>query len=152
MISSLSAALAKLTVILALYSTALAATQTSTISIIAPTRPTTAQIYAWVPLLYDIAACESSGAVSASPRQFNANGSILWGQNPKLWDITRATTTDVGELQISLTYHGPEIKTLGLDVINSESDNVYYGYLLYQKYGSRPWDASKGCWGPKRRS
>ena len=46
-----------------------------------------------------------------------------------------------------MKFHLKETKRLGLDVINSEADNVAYAKILWDKEGSRPWKASKKCHG-----
>lgn len=107
-----------------------------------PTHLTATEVYALVPQLRVIAACESTGSPTGTPRQFNAFGTPLWGNNPITGMVEKK---DVGELQIDYI-HFPETKALGLDVINSADDNVYYGYLLFQQYGTSPWVASKNCW------
>jgi len=96
-------------------------------------------------LLEKIAACENTGDVNGVPRQFNDDGTPLWGNSPT---IKGATTTDVGILQISLKYHQKEIDKLKLDVVNSAEDNVKYGKILFDREGTKPWNASKStCWG-----
>lgn len=139
MFATLSATLGKLAVILSLLSTALAAQTPS------PSLPVS--VWDGYTILKRVASCESTGSAENEPRQFNADGSVLWGRDPKLWNTMRATTTDVGELQISLTYHSKEIQELGLNVVNSEADNIAYGKILYDREGLRPWLASKNCWG-----
>lgn len=124
---------------------ALAAQTTTATYPVLPERPTPAQIYAQAPLLERAAACESMGDVNASPRQFNASGTILWGQ--QLDPVTNEVVIvkrDCGELQINTAVWGRYPQ--GLDVCGSEADNVYFGWTLYQKYGMAPWSASKSCW------
>jgi hypothetical protein len=53
---------------------------------------------------------------------------------------------DVGVLQINLEAHGDELARLGLDVVNSEADNIAYGKLLYDREGLKPWFPSRKCW------
>lgn len=96
------------------------------------------------PELKKICACESAGQPYREPRQFNSDKTPLWGNDPK---TGKPIKNDVGMCQISLHYHGKETKRLGLDVINSEEDNVSYAKILYDKEGSRPWNASKKCHG-----
>lgn len=148
---TLQAALTKLTFLLLSSQVALAAQTTANYSIVPPqpTRPTISQIYALAPILRTIAACESTGSPTGQPRQFLANGSPLWGEeNDPTTGKVIIVQRDVGELQINTWAHAEEIKKLGLDVIGSEADNVYYGYLLYQQSGTVPWNASKKtCWG-----
>mgnify|MGYP001603315764 CR=1 FL=1 len=87
--------------------------------------------------------CESWGTPEKEPRQFNFDGSILWGNHPT---IRGATTTDVGACQIALSYHKEETEKLGLDVINSFEDNLEFALRLYNRNGMSPWNASKKCW------
>lgn len=105
---------------------------------------TAAEVYKKVPELRSIFACESAGDKEAAPRQFNANGSILWGNDPK---TGKPIMRDVGEAQINTWVWGKDAAALGLDLKNSENDNVYFGYVLYEKYGLSPWNPSKSCWG-----
>ena len=107
-----------------------------------PEHLTATQVYALVPQLRLIFACESTGSPNGTPRQFNASGEPLWGNNP----ITgKVEMKDVGEAQIDYV-HFADARAKGLDVINSENDNVFYAYLLWQKYGTEPWNSSRGCW------
>ena len=146
MISELTAILTKLSFAIGLLSTALAAVPGSTYVITPEPVPDTT--WAGYEQLKRIAACESVGDPEGTPRQFNKDGSILWGRDPKLWNINKATTTDVGILQINTTIHAAELKKLGLDVIHSESDNIKFGKILYDRQGTKPWNPSKKCWGP----
>ena len=107
-----------------------------------PTHLTAAQVYALVPQLRPIFACESTGDRNGTPRQFLPSGGVLWGNNP----ITgKVEMKDVGEAKIDYV-HFADARAKGLDVINSENDNVFYAYLLWQKYGTEPWNSSRGCW------
>lgn len=110
---------------------------------------TVAQIYAVAPILRPIFACESTGDASGTPRQFNADGSILWGQEADpVTGKTIIVKRDVGEAQINTWVHAAEIKAQGLDVENNEWDNVWFGYELWLQNGTQPWIASKAtCWG-----
>jgi len=97
--------------------------------------------------LKKVAACESTGSVENEPRQFNSDGSILWGNDPA---TGKPVKRDCGELQINTIAHAKEIATLGLDVCNSEADNIVYGKILYDREGLTPWFASRNCWSGKR--
>ena len=103
--------------------------------------------WAKYPILKRISACESTGDKNGTPRQFNDDGSILWGHeriNGKVVVIKR----DAGEFQINTIAHADELKKLGLDVVNSESDNRAYALILYLRNGTADWNASKAtCWG-----
>ena len=95
---------------------------------VTPNHLTAAQILQAYPILQRIAGCESGGGDPNLPaRQFNGNGSPLWGNDPK---IKGATTTDVGMSQIPLKYHGNEVKKLGLDVVHSADDNANFALML----------------------
>lgn len=54
-------------------------------------------------------------------------------------------TDDFGILQINKHYHGEDMEALGLDPFNVQ-DNLAFGRILYDKYGTSPWNASKKCW------
>lgn len=83
------------------------------------------------PVLAEIARCESTY------RQFGPEGTILRG---------KVNSADVGVLQINEKYHSARSKELGMDIHTLEG-NLKYGALLYKEQGSRPWNASKPCWG-----
>jgi len=91
-----------------------------------------------------VAACESTGNPNGSPRQFNADGSILWGNELMPDGSVQVVQRDCGEFQINTWAHGryPD----GLDVCNSQADNEAYALILYQQKGLQPWSASKNCW------
>jgi hypothetical protein len=106
-------------------------------------KPTPAEVFAKYPILRRIASCESSGNVNAVPRQFLSDGTPLWGEDP----VTKIRFhRDVGILQINTKAHAAELAKLGLDVVNSETDNVYYAEILYERSGTEPWVASMNCW------
>ena len=94
------------------------------------------------PKLKRVCSCESNGNPDGEPRQFNKDGTPLWGNNPK---TGRPEKKDVGLCQISLPYHGKETKRLGLDVIYSGADNLTYAKILWDKQGAVPWKASSRC-------
>lgn len=87
--------------------------------------------YKDTPILANIARCESEY------RQYNTNGSVFRG---------RVNNADVGVMQINEKYHSARSKELGMDIHTLEG-NLQYGALLYKEQGSRPWNASKPCWG-----
>src|SRR5579862_6759430 len=138
--TTLSTLLGKLTTVLSLLSVAFA--QTAVYPVLPSNAANLTQISQGT-MLYRVAACESTGNPNGTPRQFNSDGSILWGNDP---NIKGATTTDVGMFQISLKYHGNEVRQLGLDVVHSEQDNITYALLLYRRFGLQPWSASRHCW------
>lgn len=94
-------------------------------------------------MLRRVASCESTGDVNKPPRQFNDDGSPLWGNDPK---TGKPIKRDAGLLQINTKAHAQELKLLNLDVVHSEMDNIIYGKILYQREGLRPWTQSKKCW------
>jgi hypothetical protein len=89
--------------------------------------------FADVPILIDIARCESRF------RQFE-NGKVLTGVvDPR----------DTGVFQVNTYYHLATANKLGYDIFSLKG-NMEYARWLYNKEGSRPWNASKGCWGQVR--
>ena len=86
------------------------------------------------PILVEIARCESEF------RQFDKNGKLIRG---------RVNADDVGVMQINEFYHADKAKELGIDIHTLEG-NVAFGKYLYEKYGSKPWSASKPCWSKPR--
>lgn len=81
--------------------------------------------------MIDIAGCESHFM------QFNPDGSVLRGKvNPK----------DVGYYQINEYWNGADAKKLGYNIY-SEAGNIGYALYLYHTQGTKPWNASKSCWG-----
>ncbi len=84
-----------------------------------------------VPVMIDIARCESRF------RQLDANGKVL--KNP--------TSTAMGAFQIMASLHaGPAQNNLGLNIYTLQGNAAYARYL-YEKNGTRDWNASKACWG-----
>ena len=55
-------------------------------------------------------------------------------------------TNDSGIFQINNFAHSKKVKELGLDVINSEDDNIAYAKFLFERNGTRDWYMSKHCW------
>jgi len=82
------------------------------------------------PILVDIAWCESRF------NQYNEDGTIVRGI---------ANKYDVGIMQINEKYHLEDSQKLGIDIYTAEG-NIEFGKRLYDKYGSKPWSASSGCW------
>ncbi len=83
-----------------------------------------------IPIMVQIARCESMF------RHSFADGSVLRG---------RVDSADTGVMQINLRYHDKRAQSLGLDVRTLE-DNLAYARNLYEKQGTRPWNASAPCW------
>lgn len=86
-----------------------------------------------IPILAEISKCESRFI------QFDLDGSIHRG---------RVNSNDVGAMQINTYYHLETSKKLGYDIFTLEG-NMDYAEYLYKKEGTRPWSASKPCWGGK---
>lgn len=83
------------------------------------------------PIMQKIAFCEST------LRQYGANGSVLRG---------KVDSDDVGVMQINKRYHKKAADKLGYDLYTLEG-NMKYALWLYEKEGTRPWNASRPCWG-----
>lgn len=82
------------------------------------------------PILAEIARCESH------MRQFDKNGEVL--KNPK--------SSAIGVMQIMSSLHLETADELGFD-LTTTSGNLAYAQYLYDKQGTKPWNASKACWG-----
>lgn len=96
-----------------------------------------AQEFGTSSVMYRIAACESTGSVSGTPRHFDSDGSVLRGKiNPR----------DVGVFQINETYHEADAKAAGID-IHTVAGNIAWARVLYERNGTRDWNWSKHCWG-----
>lgn len=80
--------------------------------------------------MVEIARCESR------LRHFKSPNVVLRG------DITPA---DVGLYQINVDYHEDKIKELGINIYTVDG-NIAYAKYLYDKNGTRDWNASKKCW------
>lgn len=91
----------------------------------------TKEYFKETPILAEIARCESTY------RQFSSAGVPLRGI---------VNGADVGVMQINEKYHLARTKKLGIDIYTFEG-NLQYGALLYKEQGTRPWNASKPCWG-----
>lgn len=112
---------------------------------IAPKVPLAATFnpFAGYPLLERISACESTGDPNGTPRQFLADGSVLWGNDPT---TGKPIKRDLGILQINTYVWGSLAAKMG-DDLYTEAGNAAFGKWLFATYGSSPWNASKGCWG-----
>ncbi len=82
------------------------------------------------PILAEIARCESNF------RQLGDNGLVLRG---------RVNKSDLGLMQVNEYYHGMRASELGFD-LESVDGNLAYAKYLYDKEGTRPWNASSKCW------
>lgn len=106
----------------------------NSISSISTTEEKVEQYFADIPILIDVARCESRF------RQFDSTGSPLRGiENP----------ADVGVMQINETYHLDTANRLGINIYTLEG-NLKYGRYLYETFGSAPWVHSSKCWGTNR--
>ena len=77
-----------------------------------------------------ISFCESGG------RQFYPDGTVVTGKiDPR----------DTGKYQISTHYHGETANKMGLDLFTEEGNEAYAKWL-FEKEGTKPWNASKECW------
>ncbi|OHA46530.1 MAG: hypothetical protein A2541_00295 [Candidatus Taylorbacteria bacterium RIFOXYD2_FULL_36_9] len=86
--------------------------------------------FAETPILAEIARCESGF------RQLNNQGQVLRGEVNK---------SDLGLLQVNEYYHGKKASDLGFD-LTTVNGNLDYAKYLYDKEGTRPWNASAKCW------
>ncbi len=84
-----------------------------------------------IPILAEVARCESH-FTHINP----ATNSVIRG---------RVNNRDVGVMQINEYYHSTTAKKMGLNLLNFK-DNMEYARYLYEKEGTRPWNASKACW------
>lgn len=84
-----------------------------------------------IPIMVQVARCESHF------RHTLSDGSILKGV---------VDSADTGVMQINKRYHQETAVKLGLDLDNIY-DNLAYARHLYEKQGTRPWNASSACWG-----
>jgi hypothetical protein len=98
--------------------------------------------WAGYPLLRRISACEITGDPNGTPRQFLPDASVLWGNDPT---TGRPIKRDVGILQINEWVWGKLAASMG-DDLAAEAGNIAFGKWLFDKQGSAPWTASKGCW------
>lgn len=60
-------------------------------------------------------------------------------------------SNDIGLYQINTRYHLKKAKELGYDIFTEEG-NTAYAIWLYGKEGTKPWNASKHCWGKEQGS
>jgi hypothetical protein len=89
-----------------------------------------ADYFSDIPLLADIAACESHD------RQVLPSGNIVRGE---------VNRYDIGVMQINELYHADEAKAQGDDLYTIQG-NVAFARYLYDKEGAKPWMSSSGCW------
>lgn len=89
--------------------------------------------FAKEPVLISIAKCESG------MRQFDEFGRVL--KNPR--------SSATGVMQIMASVHRRSAMRLGYDIYTLEG-NLGYAKKLYQREGTKPWNASRHCWGKRR--
>lgn len=89
--------------------------------------------FADVPVLVQIARCESRFRQNDS-----TTGSVLRGI---------VNSNDVGVMQINTFYHAASARALGMDLYTLEG-NLTYARNLYEREGTKPWNASRACWAP----
>ncbi len=109
--------------------------QSNTLTVALMPEPQTVEEYvrdyfADTPVLAEIAKCESQF------RHFDKKGNLL--KNPN--------STAIGAFQIMSSIHYTQADKLGLN-INTLQGNLAYAKYLYDKQGTKPWNASKACWG-----
>jgi hypothetical protein len=89
------------------------------------------EYYKETPILADIAWCESR------MRHVTKDGEIFRGvENSK----------DIGVMQINTRFHEATATDMGIDIYSLQG-NLEYAKYLYEKEGTKPWKASKPCWG-----
>ena len=82
------------------------------------------------PILAEISKCESRF------RQVGKDGKVLRGEVNK---------SDVGLMQVNEYYHEQKATDLGFDLTTVDG-NLAYAKYLYDKEGTKPWNASAKCW------
>jgi hypothetical protein len=85
-----------------------------------------------IPIMIQIARCESAF------RQTRDDGTVLRGT---------VDSADVGVMQINERYHKTTAEKMGYN-LNDIYGNMAYARALYEKQGTRPWNASSACWSP----
>ncbi len=83
------------------------------------------KVFPDAPIMHDVMRCESGGYIEAYNPTNNSH--------------------DNGLFQISDLYHGPRVRSIGLDV-GDPADNIAFARILYDESGLQPWSASKHCW------
>lgn len=98
---------------------------------IAYTEQAVRSYFADIPIMIEVARCESSF------RHQLSDGSILAG---------RVDSADTGVMQINKRYHLGTAEAMELD-LDELHDNMSYARYLYNTQGTQPWSASMPCWG-----
>lgn len=91
------------------------------------------EYFADAPVMAEIARCESHF------RHLGADGQILRGT---------VIPDDVGVMQINTRYHEKKAVSMGIDLYSLDG-NLAYAKFLYETQGTKPWNASRPCWGTK---
>lgn len=91
------------------------------------------EYYKETPVLANIAWCESR------MRHVGKDGEIFRGV---------VNDKDIGVMQINTRFHEATATDMGIDIFSLEG-NLQYAKYLYEKEGTKPWKASKPCWGTK---
>lgn len=92
------------------------------------------EYFADEPIMIEVAKCESQF------RQFGKDGKVV--QNPH--------SSAVGVFQIMSSIHNTFADDkLGLDIYSLQGNAAYARYI-FDRQGTRPWDASKACWGKSK--
>jgi hypothetical protein len=87
--------------------------------------------FADIPVMIRIARCESNF------QQYSASGKPLYNEGG---------TSAIGVMQIMYSVHGSTAKDLGYN-LKTLKGNLAYARHLYRNEGTRPWNASRSCWG-----
>ncbi|MBY0538999.1 hypothetical protein K2P56_01005 [Patescibacteria group bacterium] len=91
------------------------------------------EYYKETPVLANIAWCESR------MRHVGKDGEIFRGV---------VNDKDIGVMQINTRFHEATATDMGIDLYSLQG-NLEYAKYLYEKEGTKPWKASKSCWGNK---
>jgi hypothetical protein len=94
-------------------------------------------------VLLDIAWCESRD--NQSKIGYNYRYKIITNEDGSTTSIKYLHSRDIGRFQINEKYHYAEAKALGYDIF-TEAGNTKFALLLYNKNGTKDWEASKPCW------
>jgi hypothetical protein len=81
-------------------------------------------------------------------RDFRRLANIVECESGWQADAYNPKTKDYGYFQINKR-HIPQAEAMGLDVQNNPDHNLQFGIFLYQQHKTKPWRASRGCWGKK---
>ncbi|MEN9921780.1 MAG: hypothetical protein RL097_56 [Candidatus Parcubacteria bacterium] len=84
-----------------------------------------------IPIMIEVARCESDF------RHKLTDGTILVG---------RVDPADTGVMQINKRYHEATATAMQIN-LDDIYGNLAYARHLYEKQGTRPWNASMPCWG-----